>query len=362
MHLSRLKAQAFRNFSVIDITPQPGINLILGPNASGKTSLLEAIYILGHGRSFKERQMDGLIQFGQNAFTIFAEAQKENSSFACGLSKQIGSSAQIQINGTRTRLLSMLAQGLPLLLISPESFKLLCGSSEERRHFLDWGVFHVEHQFALIWQQYQKVLKQRNAEIKQSAHSGRMKAWDKQLIDLGGQVAQCRIDYWSKFLPICMDSTEALLPGLELEISLCSGWSDGVSLGQALQNSLPSDLMRGFTQVGPHRADIIVKQRGLSAAKILSRGQQKLLVSALYLAAGKFLALQSGRPCIYLLDDVAAELDVSNQRRILKSFSNVSQQIFITGVDQDTLLVASSGMPVTMFHVEQLNSLTASVA
>ncbi|MFO1258161.1 MAG: DNA replication/repair protein RecF [Gammaproteobacteria bacterium] len=355
MLLSRLKFQFFRNLFSIDMTPQRGVNLIIGPNATGKTSLLEAIYTLGHGRSFKEQRLDSLIQLDQSLFTVFAEIQKEGRMVTCGLMKAKDLPAQIQIGGDRTRLLSKLAETLPLLLISPESFKLLKEGPVERRKFLDWGVFHVEHSFGSVWQQYQKVLKQRNAELKQLVRSNALAAWDRRLAELGETIAEMREAYWKTFSLCCIAQINELLPLKGLTISLNAGWDRSQSLEKALAQTLVSDFKRGFTQVGPHRADIIVKQNGIDATDIFSRGQQKLLICAFYLAAGEFLKGRTSKACIYLIDDMAAELDAINQKRVLASLMKTSEQVFVTGLDEGELEDAAQGLEGCVFHVEQLN-------
>lgn len=337
------------------MTPQQGVNLIIGPNASGKTSLLEGIFILGHGRSFKERCLDTLIQFDQDLFSIYADIEKAGRTVTCGLMKAKKLPAQIQLDGDRTRLLSRLADTLPLLLISPESFKLLNTGSAERRHFLDWGVFHVEHRFAAVWQQYQKVLKQRNAELKQLSRSAALAAWDKRLVELGETLTEMRDAYWRVFSPICLKYILELIPLKGLTLSFYSGWDRALPLDKALAQSLGSDLGRGFTQVGPHRADIIVKQNNIDASDIFSRGQQKLLICAFYLAAGQLLNEKTSKRCIYLIDDIAAELDAINQRRVVAALVKISEQVFMTGLDERELENATMDVKHTVFHVEQLN-------
>lgn len=339
------------------MTPQRGVNLIIGPNASGKTSLLEGIYILGHGRSFKERRLDTLIQFDQSLFSIYADIEKAGRRVTCGLMKPKELPAQIQVDGDRTRLLSRLAETLPLLLISPESFKLLNAGSAERRQFLDWGVFHVEHRFGTVWQQYQKALKQRNVELKQLTRSNTLAAWDQRLAELGETLAEMREAYWRAFYPICLKHIVELLPLNGLTLSLYSGWDRSLSLDKALAQSLGSDLARGFTQVGPHRADIVVKQNDIEASDIFSRGQQKLLICAFYLAAGEFLKEKTSKQCIYLIDDMAAELDALNQRRLVGSLVKISEQVFMTGLDEHELKAATTNVEHTVFHVEQLNQI-----
>lgn len=355
MLLSRLKLQFFRNLLSVDMTPQPGVNLIIGPNASGKTSLLESIFLLGHGRSFKERHLDTLIQLDKSLFSIYAEIEKSGRKVTCGLMKSKELPAQIQIDGDRTRLLSKLAETLPLLLISPESFRLLNAGSIERRQFLDWGVFHVEHCFGEVWQQYQKALKQRNAELKQLGRSNTLGAWDQQLAELGEIIAEMRQAYWEIFLPLCTEQVYDLLPLDGLTLSLSAGWDRSLPLKEALAQNLASDLRRGFTQVGPHRADIVVKHHGVLASDVFSRGQQKLLICAFYLAAGLFMKEKTSKGCIYLVDDMAAELDSHNQKKVVDALMKISKQVFITGLDEVELGAATLDVVRTVFHVEQLN-------
>jgi DNA replication and repair protein RecF len=329
MTLQRVQVSDFRCLHSAELVFDPKFTLISGPNASGKTSLLESIYVLGRGRSFRTRRLDNLIRLGANRFVIYGEAGAERRTGLGIEGSALGMRAKM--GGDRVASLADLAALLPVQIIDPEVHRLIEEGPSRRRRFLDWGVFHVEHSFVEKWQQYQQVLKQRNAALKARQPAAAISAWDVDLVRLGVAVHEARSLYVDQLAPVAIDIAQRLL-GLQLSMSYRSGWSRELSLGEALKASWIHDQDAGVTQVGPQRAEIAFRLDGAPVKDRISRGQQKLLASSLLMAQlSLFPSDAQIRPTL-LLDDPAAELDSERLLGLIREVTAQSVQLVVTSL------------------------------
>lgn len=354
MRLARLHIHYVRNLEPIVLFPHTQFNLFLGQNGSGKTSLLEAIYFLALGRSFRSRQIQPIISYQQPTVACFGEiCDRHDNVISMGIERTRQGDIKCKLRGENCDKLSHFAATLPLQLITPESFRLLLEGPEERRRFLDWGVFHVEPLFAGLCQRYQRLLKQRNAALKQGARGSSLSAWEQELAEIGERIAHYRQAYWQQALPFLETMLRSLLPDISLHFIFEQGWEKGVSLEKALLKVLPQDQRWGYTTVGPHRADLVTRCEDYLASQVLSRGQQKLLICALYLAQAQHLATHSHKKCLFLLDDLASELDQYNRQRLLNLLAEQNHQVFLTGLDRSNWEKGGEPFPGKVFEMQQ---------
>src|SRR5580692_1877631 len=194
MSLRRVQVTDFRCLQSAELDLDPRFTLISGPNASGKTSLLEAIYVLGRGRSFRTRRLEHLIRLGRERFVVFGEVDALERRVSLGVE---GSNAGIRakLGGDRAKSLAELAPLLPVQIIDPEIHRLIEEGPSRRRRFLDWGVFHVEPRFVADWQRYQQALKQRNAALKSRQPRQVITAWDGDVVRYGESLSTARSRY-----------------------------------------------------------------------------------------------------------------------------------------------------------------------
>jgi DNA replication and repair protein RecF len=326
--LGRLQVTDFRCLQSAELELDPHFTLISGPNASGKTSLLEAMYVLGRGRSFRTRRLEHLIRHGVERFVVFGEVDTANRRVPMGVE---GSRAGIraQIDGDKPSSLAELALQLPVQIIDPEVHHLIEEGPSRRRRFLDWGVFHVEQSFVGHWQRYQQVLKQRNAALKAHQPRAIVSVWDSDLVRSGELLSAARARYVTALSP----RAEALgrnLLGMELSLSYRSGWAKDQSMAEALQQSWNHDQEAAATQIGPHRAELAIRLDGTAVKDRISRGQQKLLAAALLIAQIKLFPEGSPVQPSLLLDDPAAELDDERLGGLIREVSSQSVQLIVT--------------------------------
>ena len=359
MSLRRLDIAHFRNLDAVRLQPCAGINLIIGDNGAGKTSILEAISVLSTGRSFRATRTPAIINFEQEAYTLFAEvfnALAEHQQIVpVGISRNRQSEQQIRVAGQQARSASQLAELLPVQVINSDSFQLLEGSPKVRRQFVDWGVFHVEHQFFNIWQSSQKALKQRNKLLKYGKMHGseQLDIWDEALSRYADQVDRLRADYIAMLIPEFESTLAELAFSGEVSLSYYRGWDKHTACLDVLRQNREKDWALGFTQSGPHRADLRIRVNKLPAVDVLSRGQQKLVVCALLLAQGRLMQKLTGKQSIYLVDDLPAELDSEYRNYLCQVLETMQCQVFITSVEADALTDCwSASTPMTMFHVK----------
>jgi DNA replication and repair protein RecF len=358
---NRLAFTGVRNLQPLDLRGLGGINLFFGPNGSGKTSVLEGIFLLGMARSFRTQHARNVIRHGQDECTVYGEWRSDDGSgpmTPVGVSRTVDGSVQIRIGGRNVRAVSELAELLPMQVINAQGFELLAGPPAERRQYLDWGVFHVEHGYQASWQRFQRSIKQRNSLLRHGKiASGELATWDHEFAVAGEQVDEGRRAYFERLLTVFKELASRLSPDLEgMELRYRRGWDREQSLSDALAATAVSDREQGYTHVGPQRADIRLLHDGHAAGETLSRGQQKLVVCALKLAQGLLLSRQRGRSCVYLVDDLPAELDANHCGLVAGVLSELNAQVFITCVQQDELAGAwpdAQGQPMRMFHVEQ---------
>jgi DNA replication and repair protein RecF len=347
MTLRRVQVSDFRCLHSVELDLDPQFTLISGPNASGKTSLLESIYVLGRGRSFRTRRLDHLIRSGSERFLIFGEAEVGERQIGLGVEGS-GEGIRARMGGERVGSLGELAAALPVQIIDPEVHHLIEEGPSRRRRFLDWGVFHVEHEFLNRWQQYQHVLRQRNAALKARPARPAVSAWDFDLLRLGNYIHGARSRYVVELAASARVIAENLL-GKELSLIYRSGWVRDASFEEALRGSWAHDVEAGTTQVGPQRAELSIRLDGATVKDRISRGQQKLLAATLLMAQLRLFPADSlARPTL-LLDDPAAELDSGHLVGLIREISRQSVQLVVTSLSAE---FNAFGSPGRRFAVE----------
>jgi DNA replication and repair protein RecF len=262
---------------------------------------------------------------------------------------------QVKLAGERVSRISQLVGTLPLQLINPDSFRLLEGSPAQRREFLDWGVFHVKHDFFDVWQRVRRALKHRNALLRHGRidHAS-ISPWETELSEWGERLDVLRQSWFEDFMPVFEQVLEGLLPLQGVELRYSRGWDKRRSLAEALLQGRETDSQMGFTQQGPQRADLGIRLNRRPAVEILSRGQQKLVVSALKLAQGSLFEKKTRRSCVYLIDDLPAELDSAHQEIFCAWLEIMQSQVFITSLDPNALTNNwQATTPVSTFHVKR---------
>lgn len=346
--LQLLRVQHLRCLESVEMEADVAQNIIVGANGAGKTSILEAIYFLGRGKSFRPGRSSTLIQTDQENFTVFGEVSDGTGIRRLGVS-QGRAGLQIHCDGQANSTAAKLAAVLPVQIIDPEVHQIIQGGPRGRREFIDWGVFHVKHEFFGAWQRYRRALQQRNAALKQGLSKPAVSAWDSDLIEFGLKIDFARRQYITDYL-LLLSSISADLLQKDAKCSYLPGWPDEQDFAEALSASWDRDRTTGATQVGPHRAELSIRTDGHIARNRLSRGQQKLLSIAMVLAQSIFVSRSVGRKVTLLVDEPAAELDEAHLAKLIRILHCDELQLFISTLDLDALSV--TGEP-RVFHVER---------
>ncbi len=346
MSLDLLRIHNLRNVAELELNPGPGMNLVWGRNAAGKTTLLEAIYLLARGRSFRSGSEASLVRGGETGLELFGTlARGQAAEVRIGFSRT-GGNTRMRLNGQPVERLSDVARAFPLQLMTPRSHEILERGPDVRRRFIEWGVFHVEPTYFGFYKRFRRALYQRNAALK--SHPGAARAWEPELVEAGEALDRLRRGYVDSLRDALTDEVAALFPGFGVTLEWHAGWRRDRALAELLAENLESDRARGHTQSGPHRADFTIKVGGVAAAARVSRGQQKLLIAALQLAQARCNQKLGGMLPTILVDDIAAELDREHRERLLQRLAGLDSQVFVTSVE--CLELPRDG---DVFHVEQ---------
>ena len=350
--LSHITIHNLRNLAAVDISPGPAINLFCGPNGSGKTSFLEAIHLLGLGRSFRTHLNSRVIEHDQSQFQLHAKITLPNGETPIGLAKQRNGQTTIKIAGNPVTSIVPLAELLPIQLLYPDGHTLLREGPKVRRQFIDWGLFHVEQLFYTHWQRAQRAIKQRNAALKARHSISDAAIWDQELCTVADQLDASRSQYIEQLTPTFNTLLALLLPEAPVTLSYYRGWSNELSLKEVLNRNHHRDLDLGYTQHGPHRAEIVLNTNGLPVKDTLSQGQHKTLIYALRLAQGCLLFEQTSKRPLYLIDDLPAELDEAKLKIVGDCLHALNAQVYVTGTDFKHLEPLSVFENAKVFHVK----------
>lgn len=352
MRLERLRIEGLRCLSGGNMELGAGIHVFIGANGAGKTSVLEAVFLLSHGRSFRSGAKEALLQRGAGALSVYGELRHEDGRLSrVGLGRE-GSRWNARLDGESTTL-GQVVRECAVVCFEPGSHALIAGGAEERRRYLDWGVFHVEHDFLLAWRRYQRALKQRNSLLR----SGSLIAdelflpWEAELSQTADQIHSMRQRYLDLLLPHLGASLSGLLPELgELQLRYRRGWAEDRPLHEQLVDQRGRDIARGHTTLGVHRADWSIAFEQAPLREHLSRGQEKLTALGCLLAQAGLYASHKGEWPIVCLDDLASELDLAHQTAVVAQLHRASAQVLVTGTELPAPL---QGLPAHVFHVEQ---------
>jgi DNA replication and repair protein RecF len=342
--ITQLSLENFRNIDQAWLNLAPKLNLVVGDNAAGKTALIEAIWLLSTGRSFRTAKPHQLIQHQAEQLTLFCKIEQQNTSHQLGMQRS-EQTQRIKLNGEPIYAQSQLAHKLPVQLLTPESHRLLEEGPKSRRSFLDWGCFYQKTDFAHLWKTHQHILKQRNHALRQKLPQNQATLWDHQLIQVAQQIHQIREAYLQELAPYLAEFCTSLMPEVlaNIKISYRSGWPKNTEdLALLFKQHYAKDALQGFTQYGCHRADLRFYFDEKEALIALSRGQQKLFVCSLLLAQSALYEKYHQEPVIMLIDDLPAELDQSHRLTLLKLLDCLNIQHIITTTEASLIPILST--------------------
>lgn len=356
MLITSLGIKNFRNLVGVELCPSPHLNIIYGNNASGKTSLLEAIHYLSLGRSFRNLPTTRLINYSANQFSLFAKLISAVEQFTpLGIERNLNGTMRIRLAEKDIATVSELAHFLPIRVLNTHSHQLFELGPVFRRKYLDWGLFYQSEGFLSAWRHFERVLKQRNTLLRDKCTKSELNVWTTELVKHGLELDELRQNYVRALTPIILEVVQELLPISNLEIKYLPGWENNSDYASQLMHAYQDELRLGYTQLGPHRADLDLTIDDVSVRHLLSRGQQKLLICAMIVAQGMLLARHANRRLIYLVDDLPSELDLQSKQRLISLLSKQQTQIFITSIESEAIcdfISNQSNVPMKLFHVE----------
>lgn len=345
MSLDLLSIEGLRNLAPVELRPGPGLNWLVGPNGAGKTSVLEAVYLLARGRSFRSHRLASVIQHGVDALRVVA--RRSDDGRRLGMERS-ADTWRGRIDGADCQRLSEFAAALPLVLMEPDSHRLIDGGPEHRRQYLDWQLFHVEQAYLDTWRRYARFLKQRNAALKAGAADPVLQALEQPMIEAGERLNAYRenqVRAVTEAVAVLAEQLGFRLPGV---VGL--RYRPGHPADQSLAESLPAHRERdrelGYTRRGPHRAELVLTSGEQPAAQELSRGQQKLLALLLLLAQLRLVSERGPRAPMLLLDDPVSELDEDHLGQLMDWLEAQSLQVWVSAT-------VACPRPACVFHVEQ---------
>lgn len=332
MTLAQLQIQNLRSIRSARYNFHPHLNFIVGANGSGKTSFLEAIYLLGSGRSFRTHEVSPLVSHDSEQLTVFARTCDEQS---LSIQKSLTEITQVRINSSPCQTASELAHFLPCQIFYQDIFQIIDAGPSVRRSLLDWGLFHVEPSYNNLLKEYKRALKQRNALLRQKAPQRNFEPWNRILADLATALHNLRAAYFiqlqSKFKKILQQLTD-----IDCNLAYYKGWDrkeTGKDLADILRENHEADFQRQYTYYGPQQADILIDSNHLKAKHFLSRGQQKIILIAIKFAQ----TLIMDKPCTFLFDDLSAELDNAHLERLFEVLFRLKGQFFITTINSHAI-------------------------
>lgn len=349
MGLTSLTLRDFRCFNHAELAFSPGFNLVWGANASGKTTILEGIFLLGRGRSFRSGHLDPVVRLGSKGFQVIGQLTTSIGATTIGLERQQGS-LTVRVGGRPAAGIAELAETLPVQLVDSQAHLLIEGGPRHRRQFMDWGVFHVEPAFFAAWRRYHRAMQQRNVLLRSRGSSRQISSWDSELVQSGELIDKFRRRYMETLSKTAQLWAREALGDLQVALDYRPGWPEDQSLAAALAASRERDQQQGTTQTGPHRADILIRVDGRPARDRISRGQEKTLAGTLLLAQTAVYGQETGRSCVLLLDDLPSELDPAHLARFTSQVIATRAQTVITAINPEHL---PTNIQPRMFHVEQ---------
>jgi DNA replication and repair protein RecF len=349
--IEQLKAQSVRNLNELSIEPCPKLNFFYGPNASGKTSILESIYLLSRIKSFRTKRINDVVRRGEEKLRVFAKGLMQEKSFSVGVEKGRGITS-IKFNGEAVQTASEQARRLPVYVLTPDHHVLFTGTPKDRRHWLDWSLFHVEQNYMLIWKSYHRALRHRNALLKteRAVNSSELTGWEKKISEEAVRIDAMRKEYISK---LNQSLNEKHMPFVLSGLGVINYSNESYAkqdLGCLLAENRQDDINRGYTNLGPHRTDITFSYNDFNVAKHLSRGQTKLFSAALVSSQIEVLK-KSGIEAMILVDDLDAELDDESSKKMLELLLSNDIQTFVSSLTKPQWFKQAEGRHA-VFHVE----------
>jgi DNA replication and repair protein RecF len=358
MWLSRVAINSCRAIVRAELELAQQANILYGDNASGKSSILEALAVLSRGRSFRTPRIAEVIRRGEQELSVSARVEDgliQGSHYPAGISKT-ASATRIRINHADVQQQAELSAHIPLTLIHPGSVELVTGSPALRRAFLDWIAFYRFQDFNLGWRTCQQVLKQRNACLRDPRQRYALDHWTQQLIALQPTLYRYRL-MALEALQSALQTAQPLLDAVgQPRLQLTSGFPGGIDaqdtghLHSFFQSKVETELKQGFSLYGAHRADLHILLDGIPATRMASRGQLKLLAVGLLLAQSHAVSESDVKRGIIAIDDLASELDEHNQQALYNVLHDTRQQLIITGTRHEPLLTGLRQARV--FHVK----------
>ncbi|KMT65969.1 DNA replication/repair protein RecF [Catenovulum maritimum] len=360
MFIEKLMIERVRNISKLEIRPHQRCNIIVGDNGSGKSSILEAIHFLGFGRTFRKSKISEVIQFEQKDLVVFSSSQnagadKVQKNF--GIKKSKSGDNEIRIGGVKAKRLSQLSSQFPIISFTPDSIDLIEAGPSIRRKFIDWLVFHVKQSelVAQTYRDFDKVLEQRNHALRLGDRK-QIHAWTSQFIELNLQIQSYRAEIIGLLNHEFQNSyiqVESSKFNFNPELIYKLGWNSELELKDILARNLETEIKRKTTCFGVHRDDLILELNSVSVKNILSRGECKRYVLAMLLAAENVISKNTDKNCIWLLDDIAAELDFESIKNAFSICNNVGNQMFFTCIEKDLELIKQvTNFGYSVFHVK----------
>jgi len=329
--LRSLELYQFRNWPTKKLTFQAHTNLFVGNNGVGKTALIEAIYFLLCGRSFRTNVIERMVTHDHHNFILVAHLIDKQGEHILGVERNNHGQSKLKLDGTLLPRQLEVLQRFPVQLFSPDQLNLFHGGAKARRQFLDWGVFYHFPAFVSAWQRYNKALRQRNAALKQRLPNNIVTSWDHLLADLAQVIDEMRY----KYVGLLQDSLDNTMAEFTAEhrvsLSYYRGWPQDALLTCMLTENLEQDRRQYYTGLGAQRADLRWKVGKRPVQEVLSRGQLKVLSYGVKLAQGQLLQ-QSTRNCLYLMDDFSSELDRHHQSLVMHKLSALRAQSIITSI------------------------------